>query len=174
DAPLPRAGDEIIEQVQMVVGDQVAVRVGGLPVAPEGEPQPVPAHAGELRHVFVDHLLAIGTQIAGGAVVGGGGKHVVRAEEAYLLLVVSPAHHALAVEVDRPGGALGRERGREQDRQAERCAHGGSIDRSGRARGSPAAQWSRPERSPECAHLRSLAALYRRDRRAGYAVCTSR
>src|SRR2546430_12197861 len=38
-----------------VVGDQVAGRVGGLPVPPKGQPQAVPAHAGELRHVFVDH-----------------------------------------------------------------------------------------------------------------------
>src|SRR2546430_6457330 len=90
----------------MVVGDQVAVRVGSLPVAPEGESQPVPAHASELRHVFVDHLLAIGTQIAGGAIVGGGGQHVVRAEESDFLLRISPPHDALLVEIDATVGHL--------------------------------------------------------------------
>src|SRR5256885_5272740 len=39
DAPFPRAGDEIVLQVQMVVGDQVAGRVGRLPVPPKGQPQ---------------------------------------------------------------------------------------------------------------------------------------
>ncbi len=132
DAALPRTGDEVVEQVQMVVGDQVAGAVGGFPVAPEGQPQAVPAHAGELRHVLVDHLLAIAVDVAGRAVVGGGVNHVVRAEEGDLLPVVAPADHALAVQVDGPigyggsraGRALGMRRGdgggerrREQDGQ---------------------------------------------------------
>ena len=84
----------------MVVGDQVAGAVGGLPVAPEGEPQAVPAHPGEVRHVLVDHPLPVGVEIAGGAVVGGGRQHVVRAEEGDLLAVVAPADDTGLVEVD--------------------------------------------------------------------------
>ena len=84
----------------MVVGDQVAGRVGGLPVTPERESQAVPAHAGELRHVLVDHFLAIGVEVSGRAIVGGGGKHVVRAEESDFLLRISPPHDALFVEID--------------------------------------------------------------------------
>ena len=106
DAALPRARNQVVLQVQMVVGDQVAGRVGGLPVAPEGQPQAVPTHAGELRHVLVDHLFAIGVKVAGGAVVGGRGQHVVRAKQGDLLVVVAPAHDALVVQVDGAIGAL--------------------------------------------------------------------
>jgi hypothetical protein len=91
----------------MVVGDQVAGAVGGLPVTPEGQPQAVPAHAGELRHVLVDHPLPVGVHIAGRAVVGSGVHDIVRAEERDLGPVVAPTHHTGAVEVD---GAVG-ERG---------------------------------------------------------------
>src|SRR5260370_27596037 len=82
----------------MIVGDQVAGAIGGLPVAPEGQPQAVPAHAGELRHVLVDHLLAVAVDVAGGAVVGGCVDDVVRAKEAYLPLSVSPPHDSLVVQ----------------------------------------------------------------------------
>ena len=60
DAALARAGDEVVQEVEMVVGDQIAGRVGGFPIAPEGQPEAVPAHAGEVGHVLIDHLLAIG------------------------------------------------------------------------------------------------------------------
>ena len=106
DAALARAGDQVVQQVEMVVGDQVAGRVGSLPVAPEGQPQAVPTHAGELRHVLVDHLLAIGVDVAGGAVIRGGGQHVVRAEEGDFLLRISPPHDALLVEIDATVGDL--------------------------------------------------------------------
>ena len=106
DAALARAGDQVVQQVEMVVGDQVAGRVGSLPVAPEGQPQAVPTHAGELRHVLVDHLLAIGVDVAGGAVIRGGGQHVVRAEEGDFLLRISPPHDALFVEIDATVGDL--------------------------------------------------------------------
>src|SRR5207237_4296629 len=54
----------------------------------------------------VDHFLAIGVEVPGRAVVGGGGEHVVRAEEGDLLPVVFPANHALIVEVHRSAGTL--------------------------------------------------------------------
>src|SRR5207244_188148 len=79
--------------------------------------QAVPAHAGELRHVFIDHSLAVGFDVAGRAIVGGGGKHVVRAEEGNLLFVVAPAHHALVVEVDGPVRLYGEQR--REDGQTE-------------------------------------------------------
>jgi len=122
---LPRLRDQIVLQVEMVVGDQVASRVGGFPVAPEGQPQAVPAHAGELRHVFVDHFLAIGMEVAGRAIVGGGGEHVVRAEEDDLVLVVAPAHDALVVKEDGTIGALRLHRWRErgEGRQNEPRVH---------------------------------------------------
>src|SRR6266571_869318 len=90
----------------MIVRNQVAGRVGGLPVTPERESQAVPAHAGELRHVLVDHFLAIGVEVARGAVVPGPGQPVGGAEEAYRSLVASRARHALVVDGNRAGRAL--------------------------------------------------------------------
>ena len=57
----------------MFVGDEIAGAVGRLPIAPEREPQTIPPHAREVRHVFVDHPLAIGVQIPGSAVIRGCG-----------------------------------------------------------------------------------------------------
>ena len=107
DPALPRAGDEVVLEVEMVVGDQVAGAVGRLPVAPEGEPQAVPAHPGEVGHVLVDHQLAVAVNITRRPVVGGGGEHVVRAEEGHFLAIVLPADHPGAVEVDGAGGGRG-------------------------------------------------------------------
>ena len=89
DPALPRAGDEVVLQVEVIVGDQVAGAVGGLPVTPEGEPETVPAHPGEVRHVLVDHPLSVAVDVTGGPVVGGGGQHVVGAEQGDLLAVVA-------------------------------------------------------------------------------------
>jgi hypothetical protein len=71
-----------------------------------------------LRHVLIDHLLAVGVEIAGGAIVGGGGKHVVRAEETYLLPVAAPTDDAVLVEVD--GLRLHREQQGEDHRRRSR------------------------------------------------------
>src|SRR5258705_7423521 len=84
----------------MIVVDQIAGAVRCLPVTPEGQAQAVPAHAGELGHVVVDHLLAIEVEIARGAIIGGGGQHVVRAEEGDFLPVTGPANDAVLVQVD--------------------------------------------------------------------------
>ena len=107
----------------MVVGDEVAGAVGGLPVAPEREPQAIPAHPGEMGHVLLDHPLPVGVQVAGGAVVRGGGEDVVRAEERDFLAGVGPVDDALLVEEDaatrRSGSALGL-RDAEDEREADR------------------------------------------------------
>ena len=100
DAALPRAGDQVVLQVQVVVRDQVARAVGRLPIAPERQAQAVPAHARELRHVLVDHLLAIGVDITRGAIVRGGRHDVVRSEERDFPLVVLPSDDACTVEID--------------------------------------------------------------------------
>ena len=55
--------------MEMIVDDQVALDVGVLPVSPECQPKPVPAHSGKMRHVFVDQALAILRQVSCGAVV---------------------------------------------------------------------------------------------------------
>src|SRR6266496_3407703 len=180
----PKPGAEVSESasgqfepyswIEMIVGDQVAGRVGSFPIAPESEPQPVPPHAGELCHVLIDHFLAIGTEVPGGAVVGGGREHVVRAEEAYLLLVITPAHHALIVEVDIALRVRSVDRGRKQDRQTEHRTHADSIGGSGRTRGPPAAQGSQPERSPERARPGPLVGRRHSDRRGDSAPCTAR
>ena len=111
DAALFGARDQIVEQVEVIVGDEVARRVRRFPVAPEGEPHPVPPHAGELRHVVIDHALAVGVEVPGGAIVGRRREHVIRAEQRDLLVIVLPAYHALVVEVD----ALREREDREQD-----------------------------------------------------------
>jgi hypothetical protein len=100
DAALARPGDEVVLEVQMLVGDEIAGAVGSLPVSPEREPETVPAHAGEVGHVLVDHPLSIGAEIASGPVVRRCGKDVVGAEERHFLPGVGPADHALPVEVD--------------------------------------------------------------------------
>ena len=41
DAAFPGARDQPVEQVEVIVGDQVARAVRGFPVTPEGEPQSV-------------------------------------------------------------------------------------------------------------------------------------
>ena len=127
DAVLPRAGDEVVQEVQVVVGEQVAGAVGSLPVAPEGQPETVPTHPGELRHVLVDHRLAIGVEIPGCPIVGGGRQDVVRAEERDLPLVVLPANDALVVDVDgsiRPLGVSGAEKhGEHNEGENRRTGH---------------------------------------------------
>src|SRR3989442_7530438 len=95
----------------MVVDEQIAGAVRRLPIAPECEPQTIPSHPGELRHVLIDHAFAIGMEIAGRAIVGRRREHVVRAEECDLRAIVSPADHALVVEVD----ALSEREDRDQD-----------------------------------------------------------
>ena len=100
DAAFARAGDQVVLQVQVVVRDQVAGAVGRFPVAPKRQPQAVPAHARELRHVLVDHLLAIGVDITRGAIVRRGRHDVVRSEERDFPSVVLPPDYACTVEID--------------------------------------------------------------------------
>ena len=101
-APLAGPGNQVVQQVEMVVRDQVAGPVGVLPVAPQGETHAVPTHAGEVGHVVVNHLLAVGRHAACGAVIRGGRQDVVRAKERDLRAIVLPSHDALFVEIHRP------------------------------------------------------------------------
>src|SRR5712664_2285776 len=95
----------------MVVDEQIAGAVRRLPIAPECEPQAIPSHAGELRHVLIDHAFAIGVEIAGRAIVGRSREHVVRAKKRDLLARVLPPYDALFVEED----ALRKREDRDQD-----------------------------------------------------------
>jgi hypothetical protein len=88
----------------MVVGDQIAGAVGGLPVTPESESETIPAHPGEVGHVLVNHPLAIALDVTRCTVVGRRGQHVVRAEEGDLLAIITPADHPLLIQVDRAFG----------------------------------------------------------------------
>ena len=100
-ATLAGTRDEIVEQIEVIVDDEIAGAVGVLPIAPQREAHPVPAHAREVRHVVVDHLLPIGAEIAGSAIVGGRRQDVIRAEQPYLAAITPPAYDALLVEIHR-------------------------------------------------------------------------
>ncbi len=104
DTAFARGVDQIVFEVGVVVGDQIADRVGILPVAPRAQPHAVPAHAGKVRHVLVDQLLAIGVDQARHAVIAAGKGAVVGAEQPDFLVVGAPADKALGVDIDGPAG----------------------------------------------------------------------
>ncbi len=104
DPALARLGDDIVEQVEVVVGYEIAGPVGVLPVAPGAQPQCGPAQAGELGQVLVDHRFAVARDEAGHAVVGAGHDAVVRAVERDFGVGVAPADDTRLVEVEWADG----------------------------------------------------------------------
>ena len=128
DTALSSPRDEVVHQVEVLVGDEVPLAVRVLPVAPEGQPHAIPSHARKVRHVLVDHPLSIEAQVAGGAVVRCRWQDVVRAEERDFLAGVLPADDAARVEHRRAEGGHDRaglranRRGSDEEQYRERQA----------------------------------------------------
>lgn len=87
----------------MLVDDEIAVAVAVLPIAPERQPQTVPAHPREMRHVLVDPFLSVGAQVFCGAVIARRREAVVRAKEGHLALIRAPPNDAPVVDIHELG-----------------------------------------------------------------------
>jgi hypothetical protein len=97
---LGQPGKQIVEQVEVVVRDQVALPVAHLAV-PHVDAVGIEAESREMEHVGVDGLLAVHTQVAMSAVGVRERRGVVDAPERHLPAVRGPAHDAAVVDGDR-------------------------------------------------------------------------
>ena len=83
----------------MLVEDEIALLVGVLPIAPGTQPQGRPAHAREVRHVLVDHGLAIAGYQPCHAVIGSGHDAVIGAVQRDFGARIAPTHHSRLVDI---------------------------------------------------------------------------
>ena len=126
DAALLEPGDEVVEQVEVLVGEEVALAVGDL-VVPDVDAVGVDSHACEVVGVLVDGLLDVGAEAVELAVGVGERRRVVDAEPGAFLAGLRVADDALAVDLEGLGrGGEECRQERQQDEDAD-FSHGWVI-----------------------------------------------
>lgn len=120
DAVVGEAGQQVVQQVQVVVLDQVAPGVAHLPV-PHVNAVGVEPETREVQHIRIDGPLAIDPQVSVGPVRVREGGGIVDAEKGDFRAVGGPAHDAPLVHANGHigGGLLGPQRRVGDQHQAE-------------------------------------------------------